>query len=254
MIREGLLVNIDHKTACKNLVKAASKGVVKVMSKMGISAIQSYRGAQVFEALGIRQDVIDHYFTWTASRVGGVGLDVIAQEVLTRHRAAYPDRQVNGHVLPVGGIYQWRSDGEAHLFSPESIHKLQKAARNANYAAFKEYAQAGQRAGQKPLHVAQPARLQAHHRDPAQRGRADRDDREARFKTGAMLVRLPISSEAHETLAIAMNRIGGKSNTGEGGEDPARFIPMANGDLAQEFRDQAGRRPGASGVTSEYLM
>ena len=118
MIREGLLTGIDHKTACKNFVKAASKGVIKVMSKMGISAIQSYRGAQVFEALGLRQDVIDHYFTWTASRVGGIGLDVIAQEVLMRHRAAYPDRQVNGHVLPVGGLYQWRAEGEAHLFTP----------------------------------------------------------------------------------------------------------------------------------------
>ena len=121
MIREGMLTGIDHKKACANFVKAASKGVVKVMSKMGISAIQSYRGAQVFEALGLRQDVVDHYFTWTPSRVGGIGLDVIAQEVLLRHRAAYPERPVDGQVLPVGGIYQWRASGESHLFTPESV-------------------------------------------------------------------------------------------------------------------------------------
>src|SRR6185295_263216 len=140
MIREGLLTGIDHKKACANFVKAASKGVIKVMSKMGISAIQSYRGAQVFEALGLRADVIDHYFTWTPSRVGGIGLDVIAQEVLLRHRLAYPERQVNGHVLPVGGLYQWRSSGEAHLFTPESIHALQKAVRTESKAAYTAYA------------------------------------------------------------------------------------------------------------------
>ena len=139
MIREGVLTGIDHKTACKNFVKAGSKGVIKVMSKMGISAIQSYRGAQVFEALGIRQDVIDHYFTWTSSRVGGIGLDVIAQEVLMRHHAAYPDRRVDGHVLPSGGLYQWRNDGEGHLFTPESIHALQKSVRTGNLAVFRQY-------------------------------------------------------------------------------------------------------------------
>ena len=132
MIREGLLVKIDHKTACKNFVKAATKGVIKVMSKMGISAVQSYRGAQVFEALGLRQDVVDQYFTWTPSRVGGIGLDVLAQEVLLRHHAAFPGRQVNGHVLPSGGLYQWRNDGEQHLFTPESIHRLQKAVRTGS--------------------------------------------------------------------------------------------------------------------------
>src|SRR5581483_6154643 len=139
MIRDGLLTGVEHKAACKNFVKAASKGVIKVMSKMGISAIQSYRGAQVFEAVGLRQDVVDHYFTWTPSRVGGIGLDVIAQEVLARHRDAFPDRQVNGHVLPAGGQYQWRKEGEFHLFNPESIHRLQKAVRTGSYSTFKEY-------------------------------------------------------------------------------------------------------------------
>src|SRR6185295_11360232 len=112
MIEEALLKNIDHKTACKHFVKAAVKGVVKVTSKMGISTIQSYRGAQIFEAVGLKQMVVDKYFTWTPSRVEGVGLDVIAREVLIRHQHAFPDRQVNGHTLDVGGQYQWRAEGE----------------------------------------------------------------------------------------------------------------------------------------------
>ena len=130
------------------------------MAKMGISAIQSYRGAQVFEAVGLRQDVIDEYFTWTPSRVGGIGMDVIAQEVLVRHRAAFPERRVDGHALPVGGQYQWRSDGEFHLFNPESIHRLQKAVRNDNYAAVPGVLAADQRAGDEPLHAARAARFQ----------------------------------------------------------------------------------------------
>src|SRR5205085_1813624 len=123
MIRQGLLVNVDHKTACKNFVKAAVKGVVKVTSKMGISTIQSYRGAQIFEAVGLNKVVVDKYFTWTASRIEGIGLDVIANEVEMRHRHALPDRQVNGHTLDVGGQYQWRREGEYHLFKPQTVHK-----------------------------------------------------------------------------------------------------------------------------------
>src|SRR6266568_1921727 len=139
MIREGLLPNLDHKTAIKKYIKAAVKGVVKTMAKMGISTIQSYRGAQIFEAIGLNQSVIDKYFTWTPSRVEGVGLDVIAQEVLVRHQRAFPDRSVNGHALDAGGQYQWRENGEYHLFNPQTIHKLQLACRTANYKAFKEY-------------------------------------------------------------------------------------------------------------------
>src|SRR5690606_16222765 len=228
MIRDGRLVNIDHKTACKNMVKAATKGVIKVMSKMGISAIQSYRGAQVFEAVGLRQDVIDEYFTWTSSRIGGIGMDVIAQEVLMRHRAAFPERRADGYTLPAGGLYQWRADGEYHLFNPESIHRLQKAVRNGSYAQFKEYSR---------LINEQSANL------CTLRGLLDFKPSEPipieevepiesimrRFKTGAMSYG-SISKEAHETLAIAMNRIGGMSNTGEGGEDPERFRPLPNGD------------------------
>jgi glutamate synthase (ferredoxin) len=250
MIRDERLLNIDHKTACKNMVKAATKGVIKVMAKMGISAIQSYRGAQVFEAVGLRQDVIDEYFTWTPSRVGGIGMDVIAQEVLVRHRAAFPERRVEGHSLPVGGLYQWRSEGEHHLFNPESIHRLQKAVRNDNYRQFQEYSR---------LVNEQSTNL------ATLRGLLDLKGGDAipldevepiesimkRFKTGAMSYG-SISKEAHETLAIAMNRIGGKSNTGEGGEDPERFQRLPNGDSKNSAIKQVAS--GRFGVTSEYLV
>ncbi|HTQ32220.1 MAG TPA: glutamate synthase large subunit [Opitutaceae bacterium] len=250
MIRDGLLTGVDHKTACKNLVKAASKGVIKVMSKMGISAIQSYRGAQVFEAVGLRQDVVDHYFTWTPSRVGGIGLDVIAQEVLALHHAAFPDRQVNGHVLPVGGQYQWRKEGEFHLFNPESIHRLQKAVRTGSYATFKEFSklindQARNLCTLRGLLDFKPATpIPLDQVEPV-------ENILKRFKTGAMSYG-SISKEAHETLAIAMNRIGGKSNTGEGGEDPDRYVPLPNGDSKNSAIKQVAA--GRFGVTSEYLV
>jgi glutamate synthase (NADPH) large chain len=250
MIQDGLLTNIDHKTACKNMVKAASKGVIKVMSKMGISSIQSYRGAQVFEAVGLRQDVIDHYFTWTPSRVGGIGLDVIAQEVLVRHHAAFPDRQVNGHVLPVGGQYQWRNDGEYHLFNPESIHRLQKAVRTGSYANFKEFSKIINEQSKNLCTLRGLLDFKAGDAIPI----AEVESVESimkRFKTGAMSYG-SISKEAHETLAIAMNRIGGKSNTGEGGEDPDRYQPMPNGDSKNSAIKQVAA--GRFGVTSEYLV
>jgi glutamate synthase (NADPH/NADH) large chain len=250
MIREGVLVGIDHQTACKNFVKAAAKGVIKVASKMGISAIQSYRGAQVFEALGLRQDVIDHYFTWTASRVGGIGLNVIAQEVMMRHHAAFPARAVDGHVLPVGGQYQWRSEGEAHLFTPESIHRLQKSVRTGSFAVFKEYAKLINEQSQILCTLRGLLDFKAGPSIPL----AEVESVESiikRFKTGAMSYG-SISQEAHETLAIAMNRIGGKSNTGEGGEDPARYTLMANGDSKNSAIKQVAS--GRFGVTSEYLV
>ena len=252
MIREGLLTGIDHKKACANFVKAASKGVVKIMSKMGISAIQSYRGAQVFEALGLRQDVIDHYFTWTPSRVGGIGLDVIAQEVLLRHRAAYPERDVDTHVLPVGGLYQWRATGEAHLFTPESVHALQKAVRTNSKAAYQQYAKLVNdqsknlctlrslldfKGGTEAIPIEEVESIEAIMK---------------RFKTGAMSYG-SISKEAHETRAIAMNRIGGKSNTGEGGEDSERFTwTNEKGDSKNSAIKQVAS--GRFGVTSEYLV
>jgi glutamate synthase (NADPH) large chain len=250
MIIEGMLTQVDHKTACKNFAKAAIKGVVKVMSKMGISAVQSYHGAQVFEAVGVRQDVIDEFFTGTASRVGGIGMDVIAKEVLMRHREAFPVQPVNGHTLPVGGQYQWRSSGEYHLFNPESIHRLQKAVRTGSYATYRSYAQL---IDDQSKHLA-TLRGMLDFKPSDSIPLAEVESIESilkRFKSGAMSYG-SISSEAHETLAIAMNRIGGKSNTGEGGEDPARYQPMPNGDSKNSAIKQVAS--GRFGVTSEYLV
>ncbi len=250
MIVDGLLPNVDHKTACKNFAKAATKGVVKVMSKMGVSAVQSYHGAQLFEAVGLRQDIIDEHFTWTASRVGGVGMEVVAREVLLRHQAAFPDRPVAAQALPPGGQYQWRANGEYHLFSPESIHRLQKAVRTGSYATYKSYAgliddQAGHLCTLRGLLEFKPGKaIPLAEVEPV-------ESIMKRFKTGAMSYG-SISKEAHETLAIAMNRIGGKSNTGEGGEDPERFLPLANGDSRNSAIKQVAS--GRFGVTSEYLV
>ncbi len=251
LIHEGLLPGVDHKTACKNLVKALSKGVVKVMSKMGISAIQSYRGAQVFEAVGLRQDLIDHYFTWTPSRVGGIGLDVIAQETLLRHRAAFAERKIDDHALPAGGQMKWRSDGEFHLFNPESIHALQKAVRTGDYGVFRQYSrliddQSKNLCTLRGLLDFKPCdAIPIEEVEPV-------ENILRRFKTGAMSYG-SISQEAHETLAIAMNRIGGKSNTGEGGEDPARFTwTNERGDSKNSAIKQVAS--GRFGVTSHYLV
>ncbi len=251
MIRQGILTGIDHKTAVKNFAKAAAKGVVKTMSKMGISTIQSYRGAQIFEAVGLNKEVIDKYFTWTASRIEGVGLDMLAQEVEKRHRHAFPERQVNGAVLDPGGQYQWRRDGEYHLFNPETVHKLQQAVRNNDYKVFKEYS----------------ASVNDHDKNYATlRGLLDfKSDAKSipieevepvseilkRFKTGGMSYG-SISKEAHETLAVAMNRVGGKSNTGEGGEDPERYQLEPNGDSKNSAIKQVAS--GRFGVTSLYLV
>ncbi len=250
MIHEGLLPNLDHKTACMNFVKAAAKGVIKVASKMGISSLQSYRGAQVFEAVGIRQDVIDQYFTWTPSRVGGISLSTIAAEVLLRHHAAYPARPVESPVLPSGGQYRWRSDGEHHLFNPETVHYLQKAARLGSYAVFKTYSQLVDDQSR----TAATLRGMLEFKPTAAIPLEEVESVESimrRFKTGAMSYG-SISQEAHETMAIAMNRIGGKSNTGEGGEDPARFQPLPNGDSKNSAIKQVAS--GRFGVTSEYLV
>ena len=250
MLRQGLLKDVDHKTACKNYLKAAMKGVVKVISKMGISTIQSYWGAQIFEAIGLKQSFIDKYFTWTPSRVEGIGIEVIAQEVLARHQRAFPDRPVNGHVLEVGGQYQWRDGGEYHLFNPQTIHKLQNSVRTNNYKVFKEYSALVNEQMKnwctlrglldfkkvKPVPIEEVESVESIMK---------------RFKSGAMSYG-SISKEAHETLAIAMNRIGGKSNTGEGGEDPERYVLMANGDSKNSAIKQVAS--GRFGVTSLYLV
>ena len=251
MIRDEMLPGVEHKLACKNFAKAAVKGVVKVMSKMGISAVQSYHGAQVFEAVGLRQDVIDEYFSGTASRVGGVGLDVIAREVLMRHTAAFAERKPQSQTeLPSGGQYQWRADGEFHLFNPESIHRLQKSVRTGSYATYKSYAEL---IDDRAKNLSTLRGLL----DFKQGESIPIDEVESveslmkRFKTGAMSYG-SISKEAHETLAIAMNRVGGKSNTGEGGEDPDRYVPMENGDSKNSAIKQVAS--GRFGVTSHYLV
>jgi glutamate synthase (ferredoxin) len=250
LLRQGLLSGMDHKTACKNYLKAAMKGVVKVISKMGISTIQSYWGAQIFEAVGLKQSFIDKYFTWTPSRIEGVGIEVIAQEVLARHEHAFPDRPVNGHTIESGGQYQWRQDGEFHLFNPQTIHKLQAAARTGSYKLFKEYSAL---VNEQSAHLCTlRSLLEFKTVKPVPIEKVESvESIMKRFKSGAMSYG-SISKEAHETLAIAMNRIGGKSNTGEGGEDPARYVPLPNGDSKSSAIKQVAS--GRFGVTSEYLV
>ncbi len=250
MIHEGLLVNLDYATACKNYIKAATKGVVKVASKIGISTIQSYRGAQIFEAIGLNQSVIDRYFTWTASRIEGADLHVIAQEAIARHHHAFPDREVHGHTLDVGGEYQWRKEGEAHLFSPQVIHTLQQAVRQGNYDLYRQYAALVNEQNQK--HFTLRGLLAFKSRPPVPIEEVESVEAIVkRFKTGAMSYG-SISQEAHEALAIAMNRIGGKSNTGEGGEDPDRYTwTNEQGDSKNSAIKQVAS--GRFGVTSLYL-
>ena len=250
MINEGMLKDITYYDAVKGYIKAVVKGVVKVMAKMGISTIKSYCGAQIFEAVGLGQELIDKYFTWTPSRVGGIGLDEIALEAQQQHARAFPTFPLNGHTLEAYGQYQYRKDGELHLFNPKTIHLLQKACRNNDYATFKEYTkliddQSEQMATLRGLMEFKYAgeAIPIEEVEPV-------EAIVKRFKTGAMSYG-SISKEAHEALAIAMNRIGGKSNTGEGGEDPARYVPDANGDSRNSAIKQVAS--GRFGVTSYYL-
>ena len=235
-----------HSAAVRNYIKAVNKGLVKVMSKMGISTIQSYRGAQIFEAIGLDQAFINKYFTWTATRIGGVGLDVIEREISMRHHDAFPARPVAKPDLAWGGEYQWRRDGEYHLFNPDTVYKLQHSTRSGQSKVFREYTalvdrQSEHRATLRGLFSFKPA--------PRAVPLAEVESIETimkRFHTGAMSYG-SISAEAHETLAIAMNRIGGRSNTGEGGEDPARFKDERRSAIKQVAS-------GRFGVTSEYLV
>jgi glutamate synthase (ferredoxin) len=236
----------------KRYVKAINKGIVKVISKMGISTIQSYHGAQIFEAVGLNQDFIDDYFTWTPTRIGGVGIDVVAREVRMRHERAFPPKRPIVHrQLGTGGQYQYREDGESHLFNPLTIHKLQYACRTGNYNVFKEYSKLvdDQAASLNTLRGMMdfrpsPKPVRIEEVEPV-------DAIVKRFKTGAMSYG-SISKEAHEALAVAMNRIGGKSNTGEGGEDPERYVQLGNGDSKNSAIKQVAA--GRFGVTSNYLV
>ncbi|MFQ5681744.1 MAG: glutamate synthase large subunit [Candidatus Binatia bacterium] len=250
MIGERMLKNITYDKAVKGYVKAAVKGVVKVMSKMGISTIKSYCGAQIFEAVGLGKELIDKYFTWTPSRVGGIGLEEIAREALRLHTKAFPAISLNNHTLEVQGQYQYRREGELHLFNPKTIHLLQKATRSNDYATFKEYTELIDDQSER-LATLRGLMSLKYLPDPISLEEVEPvGEITKRFKTGAMSYG-SISKEAHETLAIAMNRIGGKSNTGEGGEDPARYILDSNGDSRNSAIKQVAS--GRFGVTSEYL-
>jgi glutamate synthase (NADPH/NADH) large chain len=254
MIASGLLTGVTPRQAQRNYIKAASKGIVKIMSKMGISTVASYTGAQVFEAVGVAHDVIDEYFTGAVSRIGGVGLDVLAEEVAIRHRSGFLDRptELAHRDREVGGEYQWRRQGEIHLFNPKTVFKLQHATRSRRYDVFKEYTRA---IDDQSTHLATLRGLLHLRTDPATAIPIEEVESAssilARFSTGAMSYG-SISAEAHETMAIAMNRLGGKSNTGEGGEDPARFTADADGKLRRSAIKQVAS--GRFGVTSEYLV
>ncbi len=250
MIHEGMLPNITYHDAVKGYEKAVYKGVVKVMAKMGISTIKSYCGAQIFEAVGLGQQLIDKYFTWTPSRVGGIGLEELAREMQQQHARAFPLYALNGHTLEVYGQYQYRKDGELHLFNPRTIHLLQKACRDNDYKTFKNYTELIDDQSERMATLRGLMRFKF---DSNSIPIEEVEPVEAivkRFKTGAMSYG-SISKEAHEALAVAMNRIGGKSNTGEGGEDPARYIPETNGDSKNSAIKQVAS--GRFGVTSYYL-
>jgi len=251
LIGKGYVPEMEHDVAVKNFIKGVSKSLIKIMAKMGISSVQSYRGAQIFEAIGLNKAFVDKYFTWTASRIGGIGLEEVAAEVKVRHHNAFPERPAKKPDLDWGGEYQWRRDGEYHLFNPETVFKLQHATRSGQYEIFKQYTNRVDNQNE------QLATLRGLFEFNFAKEPISIDEVEPienimkRFSTGAMSYG-SISQEAHETLAIAMNRIGGRSNTGEGGEDPDRFTPDANGDLRRSAIKQVAS--GRFGVTSEYLV
>ena len=226
MISEGMLKDITYYDAVKGYIKAVVKGVVKVMAKMGISTIKSYCGAQIFEAVGFGQELVDKYFTWTPSRIGGIGLEEIVREAQQQHEKAFPEIPLNGHTLEVYGQYQYRKDGELHLFNPRTIHLLQKACRTNDSATFKEYSKLVDDQSERMATLRGLMELKFNNQPIPLEEVEPVESIVKRFKTGAMSYG-SISKEAHEALAIAMNRIGGKSNTGEGGEDPARYVPDA---------------------------
>ncbi|MER6973613.1 glutamate synthase large subunit [Nocardioides sp. NPDC000445] len=249
---EGYYVKADAEKAMANTIKALGKGVLKVMSKIGVSTVASYTGAQIFEAVGLSKEVVDRYFTGTTSKLGGIGLDVIAEEVAKRHATAYPrDGVANAHrALPIGGEYQWRREGEPHLFDPETVFRLQHATRSGRYDVFKQYTDRVNEQSERLMTLRGLFKLKSAEELGRQKISIDEvEPVEAivkRFSTGAMSYG-SISQEAHETLAVAMNILGGKSNTGEGGEDPDRlYDPKRRSSIKQVAS-------GRFGVTSEYL-
>jgi glutamate synthase (NADPH/NADH) large chain len=246
LFKDGLTLE----KAEQHYVKAVNKGLLKVISKMGISTVQSYIGAQIFEAVGVGTAVVDEYFTGTASRIGGIDLATLEEETLVRHRFAYPEHEEAPSDIEVGGQYQWRQRGERHMLTPDVVHKLQHSVRTNDYKTYEEYTRLIDNQGDAPLTLrglldfagATPVPLEEV--EPA-------DGILKRFASGAMSFG-SISWEAHTTLAMAMNRIGARSNTGEGGEDPLRFQPLPNGDSMRSSIKQVAS--GRFGVTSEYLV
>ncbi len=249
----GLDRSMPTTEAHRNFVDAAGKGVLKVMSKMGISTVASYTGAQIFEAIGLAREVTDEYFTGTVSRLDGVGLDVLADEVAARHRLAHPEVPTRRphRTLEVGGEYQWRREGEYHLFNPETVFKLQHSTREGRFDIFKEYTDLVNEQSERLGTLRGLFRFDSDHQPVPIEQVESIASIVKRFSTGAMSYG-SISQEAHETLAIAMNRVGAKSNTGEGGEDAQRFSPDENGDLRRSAIKQVAS--GRFGVTSEYLV
>ncbi|MEW5758947.1 MAG: glutamate synthase large subunit [Candidatus Omnitrophota bacterium] len=256
-------LDLDYKTAIKNYRKALSKGILKILSKMGISTLHSYRGAQVFEAIGIANEVIEKSFSGTPSRIGGVGFVEIEKETLLRHSEAFPkNKNLETPYLAIGGLYQWKKGGEFHLWNPETIASLQDAVRKNNYSKFKEFSNLINDQSNNPTTLRSLLKFSAKGETSPQSGGKKiipipldqvepKESIFKRFATGAMSFG-SISKGAHETLALAMNKIGAKSNTGEGGEDPARFIQLPNGDSLRSAIKQVAS--GRFGVTTNYLV
>ena len=250
MKEKGILqVDYSYEKLQANYIKAVDGELLKIFSKMGISTLQSYQGAQIFEIIGLSKEVVDTYFNGAISRIGGIDLEGIAKEAMIKHKNGYPELPVANPKLEVGGIYQWKQRGEAHLFNPESIHLLQQSTRNNNYAIFKKYSKLIDDQAERALTLRGLFKFK--------KGKSiDINEVEPienifkRFATGAMSFG-SISYEAHTTLAIAMNRIGGKSNSGEGGEDPIRFETLPNGDSLNSAIKQVAS--GRFGVTAHYL-
>jgi glutamate synthase (NADPH/NADH) large chain len=254
LIRDGKITGITPQKAIKNYIKACGKGVTKIMSKMGISTIASYRGSQVYEAIGLSNEVVARYFSGTSSKIGGVTLSEISDEVLRRHRLAHLERPAEFAFrdLEVGGEYQWRREGEYHLFNPETVFKLQHSTRTKRFDVFRDYTRLVDDQSKRLATLRGLLTFKEGLREPVPIDEVEPvSEIVKRFSTGAMSYG-SISQEAHETLAIAMNRLGGKSNTGEGGEDPDRFVPDANGDSRRSAIKQVAS--GRFGVTSEYLV
>ena len=245
----SLETSLDVKALYKNYVKSVNDGLLKIFSKMGISTMQSYHGSQVFEILGLNQSVVDKYFAGAVTRIGGLGLDEIARESLCKHKVGFGAKSAD-HLLPDGGIYQWKRRGESHLFNPTTVHLLQHATRTNNYAVYKNYAKEINEQTEKHFTIRGLLDF-AHHRESISIDEVEpAENIMKRFATGAMSFG-SISHEAHSTIAIAMNRIGGKSNTGEGGEDEIRYERLPNGDsMRSAIKQVASAR---FGVTSNYL-